>query len=441
MITGGSARSNIALSMAAKLISMGVAILSVPVLLQLVSREAYGTWVTLTSLLAWIAMLDLGVGNSLRNSVGGLVDANGATAVRREFVEFFRLLMLIGLAACAALLVASAWVPLLRQNRAIALALYLPVLLMLPLLLGASVLQGARAVGLQSLLQSASSWLFFGFIVVAHWTHGQVTLVELATAWSSFYVLGLLAMFVLAMRHLKLRPAALLARPDGDLPSGRLKVGLSFLMLQLSSLALYSLGNTIIYQGLGSAEVARYDVLNKIFQVGLSFFTIVIGVSWAEISRLRALQDSAALRALYSRTMALALGFAVCAFGVAAVARRLVHAWTGGRIEVTTTEAVAIAALVAIQAVAYVGAVFMNAFEQIRLQVVLSWISIALMLPLSHVLLVAGFGIKAVPLAAAALTVLPMFLCNAKALALIAGPSDRQPAGSGVLTTPPIESR
>lgn len=441
MIAERSARSNIALSLASKVVSMGVAVLSVPVLLQLLSQEDYGTWVTLTSLLAWVAMLDLGVGNSLRNSVGGMVDDAEAATVQREFIAFFRLLALVGVLACASLAAASLWFPLLARNRTIAFSLYLPVLLLLPLLLGGSVLLGARAVGVQSLLQSAGSWLFFGFIVVLHWTRGHAALIELAAAWSGFYALCLVAIFLLALRHLHVRPAQLLSRPEGAIPPGRLKVGLSFLVLQLSSLALYSLGNTIIYQSLGSAEVARYDVLNKIFQVGLSFFTIVIGVSWAEISRLRALQDFAALRILYRRTLALALGFSACAIAAAVVAPDLVRAWTGGRIEVTAAEATTIAALVSIQALAYVGAVFMNAFEQIRLQVVLSWVSIAAMLPLAHLLLAAGHGIRAVPLAASALTLLPLVLCNAKALALIAQQTDRTPDAAVPLPPSSVESR
>jgi hypothetical protein len=69
--------------------------------------------------------------------------------------------------------------------------------------------------------------------------------------------------------------------------------------------------------------------------------------------------------------------------------------------------------------VAYVGAVFLNAFEQIRIQIVLACFSIVLMVPIANTLLAAGHGIAAVPLAAAALTLLPAVLCNTKAMALL----------------------
>ena len=65
MISPQSARTNIILAMTAKLASMAVSLVSVPLLLQLLGTHTYGTWATLTSLIAFIGLLDLGVGNSL----------------------------------------------------------------------------------------------------------------------------------------------------------------------------------------------------------------------------------------------------------------------------------------------------------------------------------------------------------------------------------------
>lgn len=427
MIGGHSARFNSILSVSTKIVSMGVAIMSVPILLQLIGVENYGTWVTLTSLLAWVAMLDLGIGNSLRNSVGSLVDVAGEATLQWEFLSFFRLLTMVGIGTATVLLGASLWFPLLSENRAVVFVLYLPALLLLPLLLGASVLQGARALGLQSLITSAGVWFFFGYIFVLQWSEvGKVNLMGVAVVWSVFRVISLVISFKLALSYLKLHPQQLLKKLSGGLPTARLKVGLSFLVLQVSSMVLYSMGNVIIYQGLGSAEVARYDILNKIFLIGLSFFSIVISIAWANISRLRALKDYPALQVLYRKVMALALGFILCAFGIAAFASKVVQVWTDGRIEVTEHEAFAIAALVSIQAVAYVGAVFMNAFEIIQLQVVLAGFSILLMFPIAHIFLSMGYGIRAVPLASGMLTLLPMLVCNWKALALIGTPRKLQ---------------
>ena len=67
----------------------------------------------------------------------------------------------------------------------------------------------------------------------------------------------------------------------------------------------------------------------------------------------------------------------------------------------------------------------MNAFEQIRLQVLLACVSIVMMVPLSLLLIRHGFGITGVPLAAMTLTLLPAIFCNRAALRLIASLAPR----------------
>lgn len=418
MIGPQSARANIALAMAAKLASMAVAILSVPLLLHLLGTQHYGTWVTLTSLIAFISLLDLGVGNSMRNSVAAMQPAT-EDAVRAEFVGFFQ--MLCGLALLMILVFATALhvADLSPASRSTAWLLYLPLLVSLPLMLASNVLQGARATGLQAWLQASSNWLFFGFVAVLASSGRQPKLFELAAAWSAFYTVSLATTFLFALRALRLPARQLLRWSLPALPKGRLKIGLEFLVLQLSSLVLYSLGNTLVFKYLGASEVARYDVLNKVFQVGLGLYTIIIGVMWSEIAKHRATGDRPALSRALRRLSAVAVLFSAGCLMIALASPFIIDHWTQHRVQVTTAEALALAGLAAVQSLAYVGAVFMNAFERIRLQIAMAGVSILLMMPLTSWLMRGGMGIASVPMAATLLTLLPMIICNLYAIRLV----------------------
>lgn len=426
MILQRSARTNIFMAMAAKLLSMGVAVLSVPLMLGLLGTQNYGTWVTLTSLIAFISILDLGVGNSVRNSVSAL-DTDAQDSVRTEFVGFFQLLCFVALICLMLLAVAMDFIPLLSENRYAAALLYGPPLLLLPLLLGSNVLQGARATGLQSVLQSANSWIFFAVVLALAALKITPTLLHLAITWSALYAVVLGVTFLLALRTVQVPMHGLFRWSFGALPAGRMKVGVEFLALQLTSLVLYSLGNAIIFNQLGATEVARYDVLNKIFQVGLSFYTVVIGVMWSEISKHRSTGDPVALLRTLRRLATISIAFTAACAGGAFVAPTLIDLWTQHRLQVTLLESFIVAALVSVQSIAYVGAVFMNAFEQIRIQVLLGCVSIVLMIPLSLLLINQGLGIAGVPLAALTLTVLPAIVCNRAALRLIASLAPQSP--------------
>lgn len=413
-----SARVNIVLAIAAKLVSMAVAVLSVPLLLRILGTHDYGIWVTLTSLIAFISLLDLGVGNSMRNSVASMLPT-GAEAVRLEFIGFFRLLCAVALLALVGFALMAPYLDLAEEHQGAVWLLYGPLLVLLPLLLGSSVLQGARATGLQAILQSASMWCFFGFIAMLAWRHQTPAIADLAIAWSLCYVAGLFVIFVLALRTIRLPAMRLLKGPLILLPAGRLRVGLEFLVLQLSSLVLYSLGNMLVFHHLGASEVARYDTVNKIFQVGLSFYTIVIGVLWSEIAKFRAAGDAAALTRMLWRLAAIAGAFSMVCLAGAFLVPEIIGLWVGHRIQVTRVEALAVAGLVSVQALAYVGAVFMNAFEKLRLQIAMAIVSISLMVPLTSLFMHKSMGILSVPVAAMLLTMLPMLICNVYATKLI----------------------
>jgi O-antigen/teichoic acid export membrane protein len=418
MIDLRSAKANIAGAMVAKLVSMAVALVSVPLLLSLLGTHQYGVWATLTSLVAFISLLDLGVGNSLRNSVAAMSVSNDEL-VRTEFVGFFRLLCFVGPVAAVCFGIVVPWLEISADHAGAAWLLYVPLLLTLPLVLGASVLQGARATGLQTLLQATGGWAFFALIGLIAWSGVAPSINSLALAWSFFYLAALLVVFSLALKTLKLPWSRLLSGSISVLSGARLRVGLEFLVLQLSSLVLYGLGNVLVFDHLGASEAARYDVLNKVFQVGLSFYTIVIGVMWSEIAKSRAASDAVALTRIYGRLASIAMFFSmVCILG-AVVVPTLVDVWTHHRIQVKTNEALAIAGLVSVQSLAYVGAVFMNAFEQVRLQIVLGVVSIVLMVPVASIFLNEGMGIVSVPLSAMLITVMPMILCNVHTVRLI----------------------
>jgi O-antigen/teichoic acid export membrane protein len=413
-----SARFNIIAALIAKILSMGVAVFSVPILLGLLGQRDYGTWVTLTSLIVFIGLLNLGVGNSLQNSVAAMTPTS-EESVRHEFVGFFQMLCGIALIAVLVFAFLIPYAKLDAESHFAAWILYTPLLLLLPLMIASNVLQGARATGLQAVLQSMSTWLFFGFVLILFWSQKTPSLEVMALAWSGFYAIALLSIFFLGLRVLQLPISSLTKLSLTNFPKGRLKVGFEFFALQLASLVLYGLGNSIIFSQLGPIEVARYDVLNKIFQVALSLYTIMIGVMWSEIAKARADADEIALARMLRMLAGGAIFFAVACLSIVFYVPLIIDQWTQHRIQVTRLEALSVAVLVAIQSLAYVGAVFMNAFEKIRPQIILAFFSIALMIPLAYFFISKDLGIISVPLAATLLTLLPMIACNIYAIRLV----------------------
>jgi O-antigen/teichoic acid export membrane protein len=60
-------KKNILLSFFLKGISVVVSFLMVPITLNYLNVERYGIWLTLSSIIGWFYILDIGLGNGLRN--------------------------------------------------------------------------------------------------------------------------------------------------------------------------------------------------------------------------------------------------------------------------------------------------------------------------------------------------------------------------------------
>jgi O-antigen/teichoic acid export membrane protein len=420
MISPLSVAANTALATVSRGFSIAASFMSVPLLLSLLGRDNYGAWVTLSSLTAAISLLDLGFGNSLRNSVASSNHAN-LSFVRREFISFFRVLLLAGVLGACIFVAILPHTSFSLEEESAALTLYLPLLLLIPVLLGSSVLQGARAYGIQAFLQSSSSILFVASIWIFSVLSVKPSLPQIAAIWISAYVLPALASIYLAARLLGITFASFFRRPFLSFPPNRLRVGIKFFSLQITSIILFNLGNILIYRHLGSSEVTRYDTLSRLFGTALSFYTIYIGVSWAEISSFSVKADANALWATFYNLLKAALLFTVLCFFGSIVAPSLIYQWTGGVVRVHFLESIVVASCVSLQAFALVGAVFMNAFEKVGLQIWIAVISALVLFPLSTFFFIANLGIASVPLALMILTLLPVVLFNLNAVRLLRG--------------------
>ena len=62
-------RKNVILSFLYKGVSLATSMLLVPMTIGYLDTYEYGVWLTLSSLLAWVALCDIGLGNGLRNNL------------------------------------------------------------------------------------------------------------------------------------------------------------------------------------------------------------------------------------------------------------------------------------------------------------------------------------------------------------------------------------
>lgn len=393
------------LSLLYRIGTIGFSFASVSLLIRNLGPEHYGAWATLVSALVWIQMSDLGIGYVIKNRVAARGDLE---VLCDQIAVAVRLAFLIGLALIVLYVLGGSRLSVVRDFPLEAGLLYITAFLCLPAMIGVNILQGLNlsTVSFQASMLQSLAWL----VLVLVLGHGA-SLRSLAVAFASLWLVNGTYTFLRGYRALGLGRLGFGARLLGRRPLADalplLRIGGSFFLLQMAGLVLFNLGTYLAYTYFSATAAARYDILNKIYQVPMTLFNVLIAIAWSSIATMISQRQVASVSRLQIQLVSASLGGGVLLLVISmVVVGPFVRLYTHGQLEVEPVDVFWFAAQVTTQMVAYAGAVFMNAGERLRIQILFAVMSTALFLPLFFLLRSHAVGIAAIPLATL-LVVLP----------------------------------
>jgi len=410
---------NFSFSIAFKVVSAVMMFISVPLLLKILGKHDYGIWAALTSLLVWISLFDFGIGYALKNTVSKALANDNLEKARAETIQTLKFMLIFCVILLVLFFVLVNSVELLIANHYLAMALFIPAIIIFPLSMGNMILQGARKVAFQAGLMMVSPFIFLSFLLVGSYYSFEFSLLWIGVIYSISTAISLSLVWFYSSKKIGLNFSDYKKITSAIIKYERLRLGLKFFGLQVTSIVLYSMGPIIIITFLHTEDVADFDILNKIFLFGMSIFSIGISVFWPELTHHREKKNYAYIYKIYFTMIALALLFSIGSFIFAFIAPSIIELWTGNIILVRWDQAIWFSLLVSIQAFAYSGAVVLNAYEQINIQLVIAVFSTILMLPLTILFINDGYGIVAIPISASILTIIPAIYCNLHAFKII----------------------
>ena len=94
-------------SLLSKLLAVLISFISIPLTIGYLGIERYGAWITIASVMTWMQLSDLGLGQGLTNAITADLHRNRPDLVRMHLSNFVALVT--GLAALIGGLLASAW--------------------------------------------------------------------------------------------------------------------------------------------------------------------------------------------------------------------------------------------------------------------------------------------------------------------------------------------
>jgi O-antigen/teichoic acid export membrane protein len=275
-------------ALANKGIAVLISFISVPLTVRYLGAERYGAWVTISTAMAWLALADFGLSNSLTNVVSeGYAADNKEIAQASVAAAFWTL---TGIALVLGLIFFAMWshVPWDRvfnvqsaQTRAevgpaVATA-FLIFFVNFPFSIVAKVYGAYQEVNKSNAWATSGNLLgLAGLVTVTHLKGGLVPLV-IAVSGAALFVNTISAIWLFGWSKPWLRP-----RPGRVTWSATRKLaslGGMFFVIQIAALVLFQTDNLIIAHYLGAAAVTPYSVTWRLFTY-TALFQILAGPSY-----------------------------------------------------------------------------------------------------------------------------------------------------------------
>ena len=286
-----SVKRNTLVMMFVKGASLLVSFLYVPLLYDAFDTINYGVWLTLTSLVSWVAMCDIGLGNGLRNklteslALGDVV--KGKKYVSTAYVCIFAIVSVLVLLFCVVCNYIP-WNTILNADRIeasvvkqLVTVVFVTFCLRFALNLVNSVLLAMQLPALSSLLIFVEQFLAFSIIWVLVKQCEITSILILGSVISITPVVVLLiASYILyRIRFRQIAPSLKFV----ELSKARsiVSLGVKFFVLQLGMVILNQSNNLIITHVVGSQAVVDYNVAFKYMNILLMMFNILATPIWS----------------------------------------------------------------------------------------------------------------------------------------------------------------
>lgn len=289
-----------------------ITFLSLPLTVGYLGPERFGVWATLTTIMAWLNLADMGFGNSVTNALAGALGKGDEPQARRVVATGFWLLTLMSLLLfpvgylVGGSLEWSSWLgigaDLAQREARPALAVAGVIsLIAFPFSLVTRILEAHQEGARTNYWMMAGNLASLAGLVAGTSLHASLpTLV--AAVWGPQLLVTLCAAVWLFMRH---KPHL---RPHFELASraeatALWRIGGQFFIVQLNGILLFQTDNVIIAHFLGASAVTPYNVTWRLFTYAGLVTALFNSALWPAYAEAYARKDGAWIRQTFRRSL------------------------------------------------------------------------------------------------------------------------------------------
>jgi len=331
---------HISLTFVYKVLAIGLSYLLVPLTINYLDIEQYGIWMTLLSVMSWVAFFDIGLGNGLRNKLAEAVAVNdiklAKTYVSTAYIaiSFIALLFFVILLS---ILPFTNWNKIFNTSSVsnaelsrVVFAIGFFFLFNFVLSLCNQMFYAYQEASLPTLRSVLLNLLaLIAIYILIHYSSGSLLYLGICYG-LSMVLSNLVLIFYLFKKHSTVIPS----KKYIDLSKVKeiASLGVKFFIIQMAVLVIFATDNMIITQVLGPEQVTPYNVVFKLFSIITIGHGIIVAPLWSAYTEAYAKGDFQWIRNTLKKLNILIIPIVICVLILIIFARDIINIWVGPNI-------------------------------------------------------------------------------------------------------------
>ncbi len=365
--------------------------LAIPLMIKYLGVEHYGVWSTLLSIVSWVVLFDIGIGNGLRNKISESLAQDNKQETHNYISTAYTIIGAISVILILIFLIASEYIPWQKvfnitsiSNQELQNVVNITIIfLFLNFWLGLinQVFNGFQRTSLVVFNQFLSN-IFSLLAVFILYTFYESSLIKLAFAYGISLVSSSLILSIWFFK--KNREFIPKIKSFGlNYTKSITSLGFKFFIIQIAVIVIFTTDKILITQLFGPEYVASYDVVFKLFSVITILHGILMAPLWSAYSDAYHRGDIEWIKKAIKNQLKIYLLIIIAAILLIFLTKAIITLWIGKEIMIDNMLIIAMALFILVSTWNNIFAYFINATDNLNVQINTSIIAMIINIPLS----------------------------------------------------------
>jgi len=374
-----------------KLLAIISSFLLIPIMIKYLGNEQYGIWSTLLSIISWVVLFDIGIGNGLRNKIAESMARNDFLSAQKYISTSYVLIGFIALFLLLIFMLISNfinWQTVFNtknlSNEELKYIVNISVSFLLInfwISLINQVVNGLQKSSISVFNQFLSNFISLVFVYILS------LLTESSLVYLSIvYGISLLSSNIIVSiwfykKNMNLIPKIIFY--NKKFVKSITSLGFKFFIIQIAVIVIFTTDKILITQLFGPKYVTNYDIVFKLFSIITIAHSLLMAPLWSAYSDAYHRKDFDWIKHTIKNQLKLYILFIIATITLIISAQFIITLWIGESIKIDKMLLISMGLFVLVATWSNIFAYFVNGVDKLNVQIYTSIIAICINIPIS----------------------------------------------------------